>query len=102
MATRPWYPAADPAAGGDITTFWDPQSGRGDWALAGAQLARGDDLITSVAISLFTDRIANADDPIPDGSTDPRGWWGDLDETYPIGSRLWLLDRSKATPDVPL
>lgn len=68
--------------------------------LQGGFLESGDDLATSVYISLFTDRLADASDAIPDGSNDRRGWWGDLDQAVPIGSRLWLLDRSKLTPDV--
>ena len=76
------------------------QNGRGDWVLIGAMLQTGDDLQTAVIISLFTDRVANPDDVIPDGSTDPRGWWGDTDPQHPIGSRLWLLDRSVQTQDV--
>jgi phage gp46-like protein len=53
-----------------------------------------------VLISLFTDRRANLDDVLPDASTDRRGWWGDLDQDVPIGSRLWLLSRSKLMPAV--
>jgi phage gp46-like protein len=84
----------------DITTFWDVSNARGDWQLSGAALASGDDLTTAVLISLFTDRRARDDDTLPDGSTDRRGWWGDLDQDSPIGSRLWLLSRSKLTPAV--
>ena len=65
--------------------------------MSGADLLSGNDLPTAILISLFTDRIAATDDVITDGTGDPRGWWGDLDEDYPIGSRLWLLDRAKAT-----
>lgn len=86
----------------DITTFWDVANLRGDWQVSGGALASGDDLTTAVLISLFTDRRANADDVLPDGSTDRRGWWGDLDQDVPIGSRLWLLSRSKLTPAVAL
>jgi phage gp46-like protein len=78
----------------DISTNW--ATTRGDWALAGADLARGTDLVTAVLISLFTDRAAHPDDVIPDGSQDPRGFWND-DPQYLIGSRLWLLDRAKKT-----
>lgn len=84
----------------DITTVWNVERSAGDWVVQGAALASGDDLATSVYISVFTDRLADASDAIPDGSNDRRGWWGDLDQTVPIGSRLWLLDRSKLTPDV--
>jgi phage gp46-like protein len=57
-----------------------------------------EDLPRAVLISLFTWRRANPDDDLP--GTDRYGWWGD---TYPttdndrIGSRLWLLTRSKLT-----
>jgi phage gp46-like protein len=84
----------------DISIFWDVGNSRGDWQVAGVDLATGNDLATSVLISLFTDRRANVDDLIPDGTNDPRGWWGDIDEDKPIGSRLWLLDRSKQTQEV--
>jgi len=84
----------------DISTLWNPATQHADWAMEGYQLQTGDDLFTAVLISLFTDRTANPDDVIPDGSGDPRGWWGD-DPQYPIGSRLWLLSRSKETQQVP-
>ena len=53
----------------------------------------------AVLISLLTDRRAEADDAIPDGTTDRRGWWADAlaEDGDRIGSRLWLLDRGKAT-----
>lgn len=81
----------------DITISWSAADGRGDWTIApGGDLDTGDDLATAILLSLFTDRQANADDAIPDGTTDRRGWWGDPE----IGSRLWLLDRSKQTEAV--
>lgn len=83
----------------DITTIWVPKLSHGDWVLAGADLESGGDLVTAVLISIFTDRVANTDDDIPDGSGDPRGWWGDAGERYPVGSRLWLLGRSKQLPE---
>ncbi|EOI5744147.1 phage GP46 family protein [Cronobacter sakazakii] len=55
-----------------------------------------DDLTRSVIISLFSWRRAEADDD----TEIPFGWWGD---TFPsvgndrIGSRLYLLQRSKLT-----
>lgn len=81
----------------DISTVWDVTNG--DWLLSGASLQAGDDLQTAVIISIFTDGLAAADDTIPDGSTDRRGWWGDQGQ-YTIGSRLWLLGRSKQTQQV--
>jgi phage gp46-like protein len=84
----------------DIAIVWDPTNARGDWAQAGALLQTGNDLVTAILISCLTDRIAAADDVIPDGTNDPRGWTGDLGQAYPIGSRLWLLARSKQTQEV--
>lgn len=86
----------------DIQTFWQPLAGRGDWAMAGPDLAAGADLESAVLISLFTDRRADPDDVIPDGTNDPRGWWGDAGQDYAIGSKLWLLDRSKQSEPVRL
>lgn len=84
----------------DIKTVWVATTGRGDWTISDGALASSDDLGTAVLISLFSDRQANADDVIPDGSMDRRGWWGDLDQDKPLGSRLWLLSRSILSDDV--
>jgi len=74
-----------------------------DLALSGFDLVADDGLLTAVIISLFTDRRANDDDPLPDERigvlSDLRGWWGDCileeDRRDPLGSRLWLLSREK-------
>lgn len=114
----------------DIATIWSPSLGIGDWYVQVAvdgtltdenglaivddsglsirdglfdgatDLQVGDDLFTAVLISLFTDAEAGDDDTIPDGTSDPRGWWGDVGEDRPIGSKLWLLSRSKQTVEV--
>src|SRR5260364_214311 len=73
-----------------IPIRWSAESGAGDWSPDSAEVS---DLQIAVMISLFTDRQARPDDVIPDGSTDARGWWGKPN----IGSRLWLLERAKAT-----
>ncbi|WP_233854174.1 phage GP46 family protein [Paraburkholderia sp. HD33-4] len=82
----------------DVTTVWSIPDMRGDWAMDGPSLLAGDDLATATLISLFTDRLALPSDPTPDG--DRRGWWGDTSAKYPIGSRLWLLDRAKGPMDL--
>ncbi|MDA8230141.1 MAG: phage GP46 family protein [Magnetospirillum sp.] len=86
----------------DTTTVWSPRQGRGDWSASGGLLATGADLYTAALISLFSDRRAAADDAITDGSGDARGWWGDLGSDYPVGSRLWLLERSTLTAGTAL
>lgn len=88
----------------DIRSIWNPDALVADWARAGQALDETNDLETSVILSLFTDRRAAADDPIPDGTADRRGWWADLDgddiHAVPlVGSRLWLLDREKQTEE---
>lgn len=84
----------------DITTTWISETVTGDWSVTGGALASGNDLASAVLISLFTDRIAGDADIPPDGGDDRRGWWGDAGEDVPIGSRLWLLDRSRLTQAV--
>lgn len=79
----------------DISTLWNTT--QGDWSLAGADLAAGNDLVTAVLISLFSDRLAGTDDALTDGTTDRRGWWADTSNNS-VGSRLWLLARAKRTP----
>ncbi len=86
----------------DIAITQD-SNGQFDIALGDYDLTSDQGLRTAVLISLFTDRRAEVDDQLPDGSNDRRGYWGD---SYPdidgdkIGSRLWLLSREKQTTDV--
>lgn len=84
----------------DLAMVW--RDGFGYLHLDGPDLAVDDGLRSTVLVSLFTDRRANEDDRIPDGSGDRRGHWAD--SYLPIGeqegSRLWLLEREKALPEV--
>lgn len=80
-----------------------------DWAIVDGDLQSDAGLDTAVALSLFSDRLANPDDEIPDGSDDRRGWWGDafldpLADGTPdhLGSRLWLLSRALQTQETAL
>lgn len=86
----------------DLALVWNVAESRADLALAGGALLLDDGLRTAVLISLMTDATARDDDAIDDGPAgDRRGWWGDVplagETTRPIGSRLWLLRRTKAT-----
>jgi phage gp46-like protein len=75
----------------------------GDWVFEPPDLVNDDGLGTAVVLSLFTDRLAEPDDVLPDlsQSNDRRGWWADTGAPEgPMGSRLWLLSREKQTEEV--
>ena len=79
----------------DIAIVWDQAKGRGDWAMAGADLQSGSDLQSAILVSLFTDRRAPPDyqGPAPwDGNR--RGCWVDTYNGFQLGSLLWTLNRS--------
>lgn len=88
----------------DIKLDWNLDLLEGDLLFGNNDLTMDNGLTTAVIISLFTDRRADKNDILPDiDSKDRRGWWGDLTSEFPndkIGSRLWLLERSKTLPEV--
>lgn len=63
----------------------------------GNDLSRDAGLETSILISLFSDRLVTSEE----NTKETRGWWADS-ETNKIGSKLWLLERSKITDEVIL
>lgn len=71
-----------------------------DIGVANGALAADHDIKTAVLISLFTDRRAESDDPLPNPDASLRGWWGDAFADRRIGSRLWLLGREKQLREV--
>lgn len=73
---------------------------RFDLDISQGDLVTDPGLETSVAISLFTDQRVSPEE-LPPGETDRRGWYGDEMGEFRgdlTGSKLWLLDRAKATP----
>jgi phage gp46-like protein len=91
---------------GDLALTWSIASGDSDLSIVDSDLASDRGLETAMILSLFTDRRADDDDVPPSGDpTDRRGWWADeLGQIAgdKLGSRLWLLDRSKRTSDTLL
>ena len=86
----------------DIKIAWDVTLMEGDFAFGNNDLEHDEGLETAVIVSLFSDRRASDDDPLPDESRGKRGWWGDLTsgiENDQIGSKLWLLEREKTTEE---
>lgn len=97
-------PAASSVLGlSDLALVWDAAQGGADLVLIDQDLASDAGLETAMGLSLFTDRRAQPDDVAPSGDpADRRGWWADQFadvEGDLFGSRLWLLDRSKATQE---
>jgi len=87
----------------DIKTVFIGFDKGADYVQDALGLSEDDGLESAVIISLFTDRRADTDDDIPDGTLEKRGWWGDDfndDAADRIGSRLWLLSREKQLPEV--
>ena len=88
----------------DIAIFVD-ENGEFDLAISERDLQKSEGLENAILISLFTDARANDDDILPNNDTDKRGWWGDGFASEinglarPIGSKLWLLSRSKITSE---
>lgn len=80
----------------DIYIAWDPAAARGDWDVTSGDLVVDPGgLQTAVLLSLFTDRVAPPDYVPPVGSpAGRRGHWSDTYEPFPIGSWLWLLNRT--------
>lgn len=84
----------------DVALVYDADSKAFDLSIAEGDLAADSSLETAVLLSLYTDRRALDEDELPDGGTDPRGWWADAYGDRPIGSRLWLLSREKELDSV--
>lgn len=73
-----------------------------DLAVSGNDLALDDSLKTAVLLSLFTDQRVSTSE-LPSGESWRRGWWGDTVAEIvgdKHGSKLWLLNREKQTPEV--
>jgi len=84
-----------------IRVDWNSELLTGDVVVGPNGLHDDTGLLTPVLLSLFTDGRAKADDPLPHGAADRRGWVGDAldDEGDRYGSRLWLLRREKETEE---
>lgn len=90
---------------------WNPLTGCADWTLAqpGDPLNAGglravQAIETAVILCLFTDRACPPNHPLAPPDGDMRGWWGDGVDVRtdlgegPLGSLLWLLERSALDP----
>lgn len=75
-------------------------TGYGDLVMGDRGVARDGSLGTVAQILAHCDRRAATTDEIPDGTTDPRGYWADILDPhgFSLGSRVWLASSAKATP----
>lgn len=91
---------------GDVALTWSNTLGSADLSILDLDVASERGLVTAMLLSLFLDRRAETDDKPPSGDPrDRRGWWADQFAAVlgdRIGSRLWLLDRSKNTNETKL
>lgn len=99
----------------DLTLRYDSKAEAFDLALASDQRSTSGytstgftadaALESAIVISLFCDRQANIDDPLPGGAVHRYGWWADAHARVDgdlIGSRLWLVSREKVQASVLL
>lgn len=87
----------------DIALTWEATAGACDLSVYSNDLLHEDGIRTAILLSLFTDSRSEDGDTLPSGETDRRGWWGDafpVADDDRIGSKLWLLARSKQTADI--
>lgn len=79
---------------GDIKLFYTDVK-PGNLKVDGSDLVNEPGLETAVLISILSERRAEPDDILPNPTDTRSGWWADAISDIPIGSKLWLLSRSK-------
>ena len=83
---------------GDLRFYYEPTAAELSGAVIkadGVDLARDPGFETAVLISLGTDARADESDTLPGTSETRRGHWSEVVSGFNIGSKLWLLERSK-------
>jgi len=88
---------------GDIKFYFDgTQADKLEFAnikISGYDLYRDPGFETAVLISLFSNQRATLEDKLPNRTDTRGGYWGDELLELPLGSKLWLLGRSKIDND---
>jgi phage gp46-like protein len=84
---------------GDLKFFYDGSPSAAPYVadidIDSANLYRDPGFETAVLISLFSDARADETDELPDNGGDRGGFWGSQLLGFELGSKLWLLNRSK-------
>jgi len=89
---------------GDIRIGFDVRDQYADLILGDRDVDRDGGFETAILITLLTDKRADEGDPLPDEGGYKGGWWGDsipVVADYKMGTKLWLLQRSKTIEEVP-
>jgi len=73
------------------------ESGRFDISIENKNIKTTNKLDTAITLSLFTDARASSSQILEPQNR--RGWLNDLNNTYPMGGLLWLLDQRKLNQD---
>jgi len=100
-------PPAEEPDSGDIRLDFDLnpyQFQYGEVILGDRDVLRDPGFETAVLITLGTDKYADDDDPLPDDGGYRGGWFGDSIPPVPdykMGTKLWLLRRSKTEREIP-
>lgn len=79
----------------DIRILWNQEKQICDWPIVNNDFETDSDIESSILVSLFTWRVAESSWVGFNGDNNRYGWWGDAFRTWPIGSRLWQLQRLK-------
>lgn len=93
---------------GDIAILFDSETMTFDWGtnvtgdICDTSTAGLSDLETAVVISLFTDKVVPPDWIFPQKGVlnDPKGFWADSVNGFPVGSNLWLLRQQSGAPNL--
>ena len=85
----------------DLAITYNAEKKYYDYTVVDGDLAIDNGLESMVQMSLLTD--ARTEESEVDDPDDRRGWWGDLTERkdFRMGSKLWLLKRSKILRQTP-
>lgn len=79
-----------------LELFFDTDLDSASYGYGDLSLTAGDPITSAVLMSLFCRARATEQEMKDQNSDEINGWWGDTGE-YELGSKLWLLTRSKLT-----
>lgn len=88
---------------GDLKFIQDKEPEWADiylWAEEPDKAILDDGLENYILLSLSTNRRADPTDEIPSNTMDKQGWWGDVLDDVLFGSKLWLRQNLRMSPEL--